>query len=159
MSRSAGCVFVAFMLCATGAIAKSNPAKAAVEVDTYDNFQVLVVDIRGEMTVGGRYEFLKGMDRESVNQKLDSMAGILQSSGSVADMPANSKAILMADQKAVNELLAKFADNKVICTHEAPIGSLIPKKQCRTLRQIETSRSKSMGRMMDMQKDSITGGE
>lgn len=159
MFRSAGYMLVAFMLFASGAFAKSKPTVDAIEIDTYDSFQVLVVDIRGEMILGGRYEFLKGKDRETVNQKLDAMAGMLESSGRVIDMPVDTKTALMADQNAVNELLAKFADNRLICTYEAPVGSLIPKKRCRTLRQVEKSRSKATSAMMDMQKNSITGGE
>jgi hypothetical protein len=74
-------------------------------------------------------------------------------------MPQDAKTALLADQEAVNALLAKFADNRIICTHEAPIGSLIPRKRCRTLRQIETTRSKSKGQLMDTQKDAGLGNE
>ncbi|MEZ5461343.1 hypothetical protein [Dokdonella sp.] len=139
--------------------AKSEPGTDAVEANSYENFVPLVAAIRGEMTVGGRYEFLRGMDRDSVNEKLDAMAVLLQSSGTVADMLPDARMTLMADQDAVNQLLAKFADDRLICTFEAPIGSLIPKKRCRTLRQIEKSRSRSKGQIMDIQRDSSLGNE
>lgn len=159
MSRRTGFALALFLLAAHAGVATSKPIASAVEVDTYDKFQVLASDIRSEMVVGGRYEFLKGKDRETVNQMLDAMSGMLQSSGSVADMPADARSTLMADQDVVNELLTRFADNRIICSHEAPIGSLIPKKRCRTLRQIEKSRSGSKDQMMNTQKDSSLGVE
>lgn len=157
MFRSTVLVLFASILVSPAVIAKSRPGVDAVEIDTYENFQEAVTDIRSEMTIGGRYEFLRGMDRDSVNEMLDAMAGALRSSGSVADLPADARSSLMAEQEAVNELLTKFADNRLICTHEAPIGSLIPRKRCRTLRQIERTRSKSKTSMMDMQKDADSG--
>lgn len=159
MRRSTILVLAAFTLFATQVFAKSKPVEDAVELGSYDDFQVLVVELRSEMKIGGRYEYLRGMDRDNVNRRLDAMAQILQASGSVAETPSDERAALLADQEAVNDLLAKFADNRVICTHEAPIGSLIPRKKCRTLRQIETARSRSKGQLMDTQRDAALGGE
>jgi hypothetical protein len=148
---------VTLMLLCPSVFAKTKAVANPLEIDTYDNFQLQVVDIRGEMTVGGRYEFLKGKDRESVNQMLDAMAELLQASGSIMTMAAEAKSSLISDQQKVNELLTRFADNRVICKHEIPIGSLIPKKQCRTLRQIEKSRLGSNGQIMGIQRNSDLG--
>lgn len=159
MPRKCLVTILACLLCASQAFAGSQQTSDAIEIDTYDNFQVLVGDLREEMVVGGRYEYLAGMDRKNVNRMLDAIAELLRSSGSFATMSPGAKTALLADLEAVNELLAKFADNRIICTHEAPIGSLIPRKRCRTLRQIEKSRSASKGRLMDIQKDSSLGNE
>lgn len=159
MLRNTLFVLAMTLLAASEGIAKSKAATDPIEVGTYEEFKVLVVRIREEMVVGGRYEFLRGKDRDLVNQRLDAMAMTLESGGSVANLPADEKSGLMADQQAVNDMLARFADNRVICTYEAPIGSLIPKKRCRTLRQIEKTRSGSRGQIMDIQKDANLGGE
>jgi hypothetical protein len=159
MHRNSLVAILACLLCATQAFAGAQQTTNAVEIDTYDNFQALVGSLREEMVIGGRYEYLKGMDRDNVNQTLDAMAELLRTSGDIAAMPQDAKTALLADQEAVNALLAKFADNRIICTHEAPIGSLIPRKRCRTLRQIETTRSKSKGQLMDTQKDAGLGNE
>ncbi|MGB0133684.1 hypothetical protein [Dokdonella sp.] len=159
MFRNAVLFLVVLIFFVPQGFAKSRSDTNVVEVDTYENFQGLVVDIREEMVVGGRYEFLKGLDRDNVNRRLDEMAEQLRVSGSIAEVSPGARSELMENQEAVNELLTKFADNRVICTHEAPIGSLIPRKRCRTVRQIEKSRSGSKGQILDMQRDSSLGGE
>ena len=110
MLRCTAVQFFTLMLVCPAALARSKPSANAIEIDTYENFQQPVVDIRSEMTIGGRYEYLKGMDRESENKKLDAMSELLQSSGTITAMSAEAKSSLTADQQAVNELHSCEAD-------------------------------------------------
>jgi hypothetical protein len=131
---------VILILLATSAHAKKVENKAVV-ADTSEKFSLLVEAIRQEMAPGKRYEFLSGGDRDRVNKSLDRMAAMLQKSGSVDQLTFAEKTTLFNEQESVNGLLAKNADDRLVCTYVAPVGSHLPVKTCRTAREIERSRS------------------
>jgi uncharacterized protein YlxP (DUF503 family) len=126
-------------------LASSVQAKKAVEkavvADTSEKFELLVEAIRQEMAPGKRYEFLRSSDRNRVNESLDRMAAMLAKAGSVDQLTSQEKTRLFNEQESVNGLLAKNADDRLICTHVAPVGSHLPVRTCRTAREIENSRN------------------
>ena len=64
-------------------------------------------------------------------------------------MDTNTKVKLLNDQEAINSILAKRDNNRVICERSAPTGSLLPKSSCRTYGEIERSRRDSQKFMQD----------
>ncbi|HOX70455.1 MAG: hypothetical protein WAS23_05105 [Dokdonella sp.] len=145
MFRAITLVALALVLFASPLAAKKPEEKAvaAVSADTAEKFAVVVERIRSQMAPGKRYEFLSTADRESVNLSFDKMSAMLTASGSVGAMPEDDRLRLFNEQEKVNGLLAKNADDRLICTHVAPVGSHLPVKQCRTAREVADSRSKA----------------
>ena len=48
-----------------------------------------------------------------------------------------TKTELFNDQEAINGILTKDDSNRVVCSYERPLGSLIPQKTCRTYGEIQ----------------------
>lgn len=140
MLRMFVAAFSCFLLFANPAIAKK-PVEKAVVADTAEKFVALAEAIRAQMAPGKRYEFLGKNDRMTVNQTLDLMASMLQKSGSVESMSAEDRTRLFNEQEKVNGILARNADDRLVCTHVAPVGSHLPVTQCRTAREIAQSRA------------------
>ncbi|MEZ5461345.1 hypothetical protein [Dokdonella sp.] len=148
----------AALLFASPLHAKKKPVEDAVVSSTYEAFVPLVEKIRGEMATGERYEFLSNADRDTVNAILDEMSGMLEKSGSVAAMQPEERARMMTDQEKVNGILARNADDRLICTHVAPVGSHIPKTKCLTARQVAENRERYRKNAIDLQNGSLSGG-
>jgi hypothetical protein len=129
-------LFVLFLsvLLSPPLLAKKAEEKAVV-ADTPEKFQLLVVNIREEMAPDERYEFLSTKDRDTVNHRLDLMEQMLIEAGSVANMNHETQVKLFSMQEEVNGILARNADDRLVCTHVAPVGSHIPKTKCMTARQ------------------------
>ena len=132
--------FTCIVLFAPPAMAKK-PVEKAVVADTAEKFTALADTIRGQMAPGKRYEFLGKSDRLTVDQSLDNMAAMLQKAGSVDAMRPEEKTQLFNEQEKVNGILARNADDRLVCTHVAPVGSHLPVTQCRTAREIAQSRA------------------
>lgn len=150
-------VAAAALLLASPLYAKKPPVEDAVVASTYEAFQPLAEKIRGEMAEGKRYEFLSTKDRDSVNLTLDQMAGMLEKSGSVSAMKPEELAKLMTEQERVNGILARNADDRLICTHVNPVGSHIPKTTCITARQSAENRENYRKNAQDLQNQGLLG--
>ncbi len=135
-------VLAVLVLClvASPLMAKKAEEKAVV-ADTAEKFELLVEAIRQEMAPGKRYEFLNQRDRTTVNQSLDRMTALLGKSGTVDALSKSDRTTMMNEQEKVNGLLAKNADDRLVCTYENPVGSHLPVKKCRTAREIAQSRA------------------
>ena len=140
MSR--GRVFsFALLLVVSSLVAAKQPDKKAVVADTPEKFDLLVTAIQQEMAPGKRYEYLNSLNRRVVNHSLDQMAAMLNVSGSVDAMSQEDKTRLFSIQEEVNGILAKNADDRVVCTHSPPTGSHIPMTECKTVRDLEQRRN------------------
>jgi hypothetical protein len=137
--RSAVLVVIASLFLISPLMAKK-PVEKAVIADTPEKFEVLVEKIRSQMAPGEKYEFLKAKDREIVNGHLDRMAEMLVKAGSVEAMQPEEKAKLFSEQEEVNGILARNADDRLVCTHVAPVGSHLPVTTCHTVRELAQSR-------------------
>ncbi|MGB0133682.1 hypothetical protein [Dokdonella sp.] len=126
-----------------------------VVADTPEKFQLLVVTIQEEMVPGERYEFLSTYNRNAVNQNLEIMQQMLIRAGSVANMDESTQLKLFSIQEEVNGILARNADDRLVCTYVAPVGSHIPKKRCHTVRQIAENRKKFKGQMGSLQNEQL----
>jgi hypothetical protein len=144
------------LMLASSVQAKKAEEKAVV-ADTSEKFELLVEAIRQEMAPGKRYEFLRDSDRSRVNQSLDRMAAMLAKSGSVDQLSSEERTRLFNDQEVVNGLLAKNADDRLVCTYVAPVGSHLPVKTCRTAREIAKSRDEFRRQSDGLQNQSRIG--
>ncbi|MEZ5461344.1 hypothetical protein [Dokdonella sp.] len=129
-----------FLAVGSALVSAKEPVEQVVVADTPEKFEVLVASVRAEMAPGERYEFLRGKDLETVNMTLDQMTALLTKRGSIAEMSKEELAQMMTYQEKVNGLLAGHADDRLVCTHEKPVGSHIPRTECHTVREIEANR-------------------
>ncbi len=150
MFRAISLAAVILMLVASPLLAKQKAQENVVIADSADKFAVLVEKIRSQMATGKRYEFLSTSDRNLVNQSLDKMGAMLEASGSVEAMSMDDRTRLFNEQERANGILARNADDRLICTREAPTGSHRPVTECKTYREVEEGRKDVQARLREM---------
>ncbi|MEO7012860.1 MAG: hypothetical protein ABI127_01020 [Dokdonella sp.] len=150
MFRAISLVALVLMLVASPLFAKQKAQENVVIADSADKFAVLVEKIRSQMATGQRYEFLSPADRKLVNQSLDKMGALLDASGSVQAMTKDDRTRLFNEQEKANGILAKNADDRLICTRVAPTGSHRPVTECKTYRESEEIRKNSQTQLREM---------
>ena len=122
--------------------------REVVNAETQDKFDDIVADVRNEMQVGGRYEFVKPQERVTIAAKLTEMDALFKENGAVAKMKPDQKIRLYNDQEVVNSILTQRDSDRVICENRLPIGSHIPVTSCHTYGQAEEAR-KGTRKIMD----------
>ena len=140
------------VLLASQPVLAKKPVEKVVAADTPEKFDATIEKIRGQMAEGQRYEFLKEKDRETVNRKLDRMREMLVEAGSVEAMQPEQKVKLFSIQEEVNGILARNADDRLVCSHDAPTGSHLPMTSCHTVRELVHNRENAR-HQMDVIKD------
>jgi hypothetical protein len=120
-----------------------------VAADTPDRFAQTIDQIHQEMNTGGRYEFIRPDEKAKVEVDLNTMASMLQKSGSVGAMSQSDKVSLFNTQEHVNGILTHSDSNRLICEHRAPTGSSIPRTTCQTMGEVETMRRATQKTMTD----------
>jgi hypothetical protein len=111
-----------------------------VIADTPEKFASTVRELRVLMQPGGRYEFITTTDRARLDADIETMAGLLQKSGSVAAMSQADQIKLFNAQEHLNGILTHSDSERLVCEREATLGSNIPRTTCKTFGQIEKSR-------------------
>jgi hypothetical protein len=134
-----GCM-VGVMMLAGGHAFADEVIKNRVAADTLEKFQVVAADVRADMGVGGRYEFIHADEKVKVDSDLDAMAAMLQKSGSVSAMSQPDKVRLFDTQEHLNGMLTHSDRNRLVCEHSAPVGTSIPRTTCQTVAEIEHNR-------------------
>ncbi len=152
MFRAISLTALVLMLVASPLLAKQKAQENVVIADTADKFAVLVDKIRSQMATGKRYEFLSPGDRKLVNQSLDKMGELLDARGSVEAMSLDDRTRLFNEQERANGILAKNADDRLICTRVAPTGSHRPVTDCKTFRETEEIRKNAQTQLQEMTK-------
>ncbi len=157
MIRTISMAALGLVLMTSLAVAKKEVEKVVV-ADTAPKFELLVEKIHDQMGEGERYEFMSKRDRQTVDLSFKKMAALLTASGSVEAMNSDERMKLFNEQEKVNGLLARNADDRLVCTHVAPAGSHIPVKSCRTAREINMERNNSRRDMQNMTNDRLNLG-
>jgi len=139
-------------------VACANTTEPAVKADTKAAFTDVKDAVQKQMVPGGRYEFVDSTERAEVDAKLNDMKALFDQYGTVEQMDAPSKARLFTDQEDVNAILTRRDDRRVICKSERPMGSLLPKRTCRTYGEIERERNDSQKFMRDEARSRQTFG-
>jgi hypothetical protein len=114
--------------------------KPIVVADNKANFDLVAAAIRKQMQPGGRFGFVDKTGRQTVESGLTDMQALFDQYGSVDKMQGPVQAKLLADQNAVNEVLARNDGNRRICWKETPVGTHFPTTVCRTLAEIQAQR-------------------
>jgi hypothetical protein len=131
-------------------LAAKKPEPAIQKADTPEKFEIVSNAIRQEMAPGKRYEFLNAYNRRVVEDSLDHMQSMLTKAGSVDAMSQEEKTELFSYQEKANGILARNADDRLVCTHASPTGSHIPMTTCHTVRELASSRRKSRDQFQDI---------
>lgn len=140
-SRKISLALIVFALCFPAFAKKPVEQVIAAEpADTPEKFEVVVAEVRSEIAPGKRYEFLRGRDLETVERTLDQMTALLVANGSIGAMNPEEVSEMITYQERVNGLLARNADDRLVCSYDKPVGSHIPKRQCYTAREIARNR-------------------
>lgn len=132
-------IFAASVLQVCATLATAAESKTVI-ADTPEKFALTVRDLRMLMQPGGRYEFIAAADRARVNADIETMAGLLQKSGSVAAMPQADQIKLFNAQEHLNGILTHSDSERLVCEREATLGSNIARTTCKTFGQIEKAR-------------------
>ena len=127
----------------TSASAKENYKEQNFNADTKEKFDVVAANVREAMKPGGRYEYVKPAERNTIEQKLSMMDALFKQSPTVAGMSQETKIELFNDQEVVNSILTQRDSERVICTKTAPIGSHIPITTCHTYGQEQDAHKNS----------------
>lgn len=118
---------------ATGAAFPTNGEdKVAVRADTRQRFEAVAAAVRQEMSPGGRFEFVSGLERDTVDHRLADMQALFDRFGTVDEMDADSKVRLFNDQEKINGILTRNDSNREVCIREMPMGTHFPKIVCQT---------------------------
>ncbi len=139
--------------CAGLASASDKVIEKPVAADTADKFTQTAAGIHAEMGAGGRYEFMRPDDKGKVEADLNTMAAMLQKSGSVASMPQGDQVKLFNTQEHLNGILTHSDSNRLICERRAPVGTNIPINTCKTVGEIEKARRDAQKYMTDHGQD------
>lgn len=114
--------------------------KPVVVADNKANFELVAAAVRKQMQPGGRFGLVDNTGRHTVDSHLVAMQALFDQYGSVDKMPGPAQTKLLADQNAVNEVLARNDGNRRICWRETPVGTHFPTMVCRTLAEIQAQR-------------------
>lgn len=120
-----------------------NDGKPVVKADTKANFEAVAQAVRQQMQPGGRFAFVDKAGREMVTTRLADMQALFNQYGVVNRMDPRATERLLADQNAINEVLARYDGNRRICWQETPVGTHFPRTVCQTLAEIQAQRVNS----------------
>ncbi len=122
-----------------GAVSASS-TKPAVKVDNKADFAAVSAAVQQEMVPGGRYEFVDSTEQATVTKRLSEMQALFDTYDTVEQMDSVKRAKLLTDQEDVNAILTRRDDRRMVCKSERPVGSLLPRQNCRTYGEIERAR-------------------
>lgn len=140
------------VLCLGAAVADDKVIQKPVAADTPEKFAQTADQVRKEMSTGGRYEFISPSDKAKAEADMESMASMLQKSGSVAAMNQDQKVQLFNAQEHLNGILTHSDRNRLICENTAPTGSNLRRPTCMTVGEIETKRQHDQKGVQDLQR-------
>ena len=121
-------------------IAQASKTEVILKADNAAEFSTIAVTVQQGMLPGGRFEFVDQKEHDTVTTRLADMQALFDKYGTVAQMEMNRKVQLFNDQEAVNAILTQRDDERLVCTHDAPLGSHIPRTACQTYGEIERTR-------------------
>ena len=133
-------VAAALFLLALPAAAKENYHEKTFNADTAEKFKATADDVRKEMEPGGRYEYVKPKERDTIERALAEMQGLFEATGGVDKMKQDDKVKLFNDQEIVNSILTRRDRDRVVCEDKPKLGSHVRTTNCHTVAQEEEAR-------------------
>ena len=140
-------VAAALFLFALPAAAKENYHEKTFNADTAEKFKATADDVRKEMQPGGRYEYVKPKERDTIERTLAEMESLFEATGGVDKMKQDDKVKLFNDQEVVNSILTRRDRDRVVCEDKPKLGSHVRTTQCHTVAQEEEARRGSKDTM------------
>jgi hypothetical protein len=128
-------------------IAQASKTEVILKADNAAEFSAVATTVRQGMLPGGRFEFVDSKERDTVNTRLGDMQALFDKHGIVAQMDMQTKVQLFNDQEAVNAILTQRDDQRLICEHDAPLGSHIPRTACQSYGEMERQRRRDVDYM------------
>ena len=138
--------------------ANSIKTETIVNASDKDSFAASVMKVKGEMVPGGRFEYIDSKERDQVNAQLADMQSIYDKFASVQQMDQAAKVRLFNDQEAVNAILTRRDDTRLVCESSAPIGSHIPRTVCHPYSEIQQANQNSQKILQDTMKSTSSHG-
>lgn len=111
--------------------------KVIVKAENKNDFTAVVAAVHQQMQPGGRYEFVDRIERRKIDGNFADMQSLFDRYDTVDQMDESTKVQLFNHQEAINAILTRRDDKRMVCESVAPLGSHIPKTVCRTYRDIE----------------------
>jgi hypothetical protein len=110
------------------------------------------------MAAGGRYQFVKDEEKQTVERNLTAIAGLFDRNVG-HQLNENEKVELVNAQEQINAILAQRDSQRVVCERRAPTGSHLQQSTCRTYGQIEQERADTqyMLRQAGASRESLKG--
>lgn len=133
-----------------GTAGAADKTDVVIKGDTRDNFAAVAAAVRKQMEPGGYYEYIHGEDRRLVEEKLNDITALFESSPTVDQMSAEQKRQLADDQEAINATLTQSDSRRKVCEEVRPTGSNIVRRVCRTYGEIEREHQGAQRFMQDM---------
>jgi hypothetical protein len=136
-----------------GALAQNKPADPPPALsgiaDTKENFADQATAIRQQMKSGGRWEFVSGDERTTVEKRLDEITALLGNASTAGELQPKDKAAVLTAQEEVNAILSKKDGRRLICQSVAPTGSHRKQMQCRSYAERERERRDAADSLRD----------
>lgn len=122
-----------------------SPVKTKTIVSAHDksSFAVLAVNVKNQLALGGRYEYIRPREQENVVVRLNDMQTLQNKFDTVEKMDQASKVQLFSDQEAVNAILTRRDDTRLVCQYDTPLGSHIPRTVCHPYKEVEQAKAES----------------
>lgn len=139
-------------------MARASKVQPAVKADTKTDFMTVVAAVKEEMVPGGRYEFVSSSERQTIDTSLGEMQSLFDRFETVSAMDKDAKFQLYVDQENVNAILTHRDDRRLVCRSERPIGSLLPKRTCRTYGEVERNRQFTQEEMIRRARPGFVNG-
>jgi hypothetical protein len=105
-------------------------AEERIRIDTREAFEADAASVRSGMRPGGKYDYVRPQQQNTVEKKLSEIDALFSQSGSVAGMKEDQKIALFNAREAVDSILTMR--DPLVCKKEAPLGSHIPVTTCHT---------------------------
>jgi len=128
-------------------IAQASKTETILKADNAAEFSLVTANVQKEMLPGGRFEFVETSERGIVNTRLADMQALFDKRGFVAQMDMQTKIQLFNDQEAVNAILTRRDNDRLICKHEASLGTHIQRTTCQTYGEEERQRRQDVDYM------------
>ncbi|WP_139350378.1 hypothetical protein [Rhodanobacter sp. B04] len=129
-------MFMGVILLQAGMV-HATKTEVIVKAENKADFAAVALAVQGQMKPGGRYGFMDAKEQDEVNSGLSYMQSLFDKYNTVDQMDQQTKVDLFNHQEAVNAILTRRDNNRLVCENVAPVGSHITRTTCRTYGEIQ----------------------
>lgn len=144
-------VFMGMILLQAGMVHAAK-TEVIVKAENKADFAAVAIAVQNQMNSGGRYGYIDKKEREDVNAGLSYMQSLFDKYNSVDQMDQNTKIDLFNHQEAVNAILTRRDNNRLVCENTAPVGSHIPRTTCQTYGETQREHRNTRQTLDDMKR-------